>query len=121
MDSLGDGIEQPDEQPFDFKSDRDYPLGRSTPKAALLRSIQKDIAHIIPDRGEFAHFPYGELVSTSQLFFDCGLASIDELKLTRSLSRTFMREYLRNNGRPAKEIRLFTSLLAALPSTHRRH
>ena len=104
------------EQHFDVKSDEDYPLERPSPKAKLIFPLKKDILRNIVDRGDYAHFNHGEVDATAELFFDCGLSYISELKKkTRSLNRTFMLEDLRSSGNSAKTLRLFTALLATFP------
>ena len=107
--------EPPAEQYYDVKSDEHYPIVRPTPKAIQLRAIEKDLRRAIVDRDDFAHFSTDEIVITAELFFDCGLSSTKDLKQTRSLNRTFMLEDLRAAKKSAKDLRLFTALLALFP------
>ena len=98
----------PPAQSYDFKEDSDYPS--LSPKTAKIRSLERDILKLTSSREDFENFSDSDVALTAQILFDSGLASIEELRKSRQMNRTFILEDLRAQGKLARELGLLLAL-----------
>ena len=100
-------------QTLDIHDDEHYPSLSS--KRVKTRALEREILSLIKGREDFGKFTEEDIIDSAENLFLCGISSIDELKKSRQVNRTFMLEDLRGKGFSASDLELILALFHTYP------
>ena len=107
----------PSAQKLDIHDDENYPA--LTPKRAKIRSMERSILALVKAREDFEKFSEDDIIITAENLFNSGISSLEELKKSRPVNRTFILEDLRAKKLSARDLELILALFHTFPAQTR--